>query len=189
MGPQPSTSTVSPSATRAFCTALTMVLMGSMKVASSKDDVVGQRYDAALRNPGHGFHVFAEAAAVWGEPAGQACGFVLLALRKKAAFAIKTIAAGDVMKAHHPVAQLPFGYAGADGDDCARQFVTQNLRRIYVRLEDFFDVGPADAAGRNFDQHFAVADVGDGNFFDAHDALFAINARVHGFRHRTQGFD
>src|SRR6202795_2977507 len=36
IGPQPITSTVSPAATRAFCTALTIVLIGSMNVASSK---------------------------------------------------------------------------------------------------------------------------------------------------------
>src|SRR5580704_12210403 len=36
IGPQPMISTVSPGSTRAFCTAFTIVLMGSMKVASSK---------------------------------------------------------------------------------------------------------------------------------------------------------
>ena len=42
MGPQPITKTVSLAATRAFCTAFKMVLMGSMKVASSKVTLSGR---------------------------------------------------------------------------------------------------------------------------------------------------
>ena len=36
IGPQPMIRTVSPACTRAFCTAFTIVLIGSIKVASSK---------------------------------------------------------------------------------------------------------------------------------------------------------
>ena len=73
-----------------------------------------------------------------------------------------------------------FGDAAADGDDGAGQFVAENLRRFDVTLEDFLDVGAADAAGGDFDEHFAVADFGDGDFFDADDAFFAIDAGAHG---------
>jgi hypothetical protein len=59
--------------------------------------------------------------------------------------------------------------------------MTQDLRGIYVGLENFFDISAADAAGCDFDEDFAVADVGDGYFFHPHDALFAIDAGVHGF--------
>ena len=72
---------------------------------------------------------------------------------------------------------------GPDGDDGAGQFVSQDLRRIYVGLENFLDVGAADAAGRDFNQDFAVANFRDGNLFDADATLFAIYASVHGLGH------
>ena len=85
------------------------------------------------------------------------------------------------MEAHDAIAGLPFGDAGADGDDCAGEFVTENLRRLDVALEDFFDIRAANAAGRDFDQDFVVADFGDGDFFDADDSLFAKDTGAHGF--------
>jgi hypothetical protein len=59
--------------------------------------------------------------------------------------------------------------------------MTQDLRGIYVGLEDLLNIGTADAASGDFDQDFTVGDVGDGNFFDADDALFAVDTGVHGF--------
>ena len=54
------------------------------------------------------------------------------------------------------------------------------MRRWNVSVEDFFDVGAADAASGDFDQDFVVAYFGDGDFFDADDTLFAVDAGVHG---------
>src|SRR5260370_536554 len=47
-------------------------------------------------------------------------------------------------------------------------------------LTGFDDGGAADAAGGDFDQDFVVVDFGDGNFFDAHNSLFAVDAGAHG---------
>src|ERR1700688_1255520 len=90
------------------------------------------------------------------------------------------------METHDASAWFPFGDAGAYGDDGACEFVTQDLRGIYVGLKNFFYVSAADAAGGDFDQNFAVGDVGDGNFFHADDALFAVDAGVHGFGDGSQ---
>ncbi len=144
-------------------------------------DVVGERDDAALGDPRHGFDVFAEAATVGREAGGEAGGFVLLALREEAIFAVEAGAAGRVMEAHHAIAGFEFCDAGADGDDGAGEFVAEDLGRFDVALEDFLDVGAADAAGGDFDEDFARADFGDGDFFDADDSLFAIDAGAHRF--------
>src|ERR1700687_2602362 len=151
-------------------------------------DIVGKRDDAALGYPGHGFHVFAEATAVGCEAAGEAGGFVLLALREEAFLAVKAFAAGRVMEAHDAIAGLPFGDAGADRYHGAGEFVTADWRRLDVALEDFFDVGAANAAGGDFDEDFVIADLGNGNFLDAHDALFAVDAGAHRFRDGAESF-
>ena len=91
------------------------------------------------------------------------------------------------METHDSVAWFPFGDAGAHSDDGACELVTQDLRGGYVGLKNFFDVGAADAARGDFDKDFALGDVGDGNFFDADDALFAVDTGVHGFGDGSQG--
>ena len=85
------------------------------------------------------------------------------------------------MKAHDAVTGFPSGDAAADDDDGAGEFVAEDLGRGDVGVIDLFDVRSADAAGGNFDEDFAVGDFGDGNFFDADDALFAVDAGAHGF--------
>src|SRR5205807_9591544 len=77
---------------------------------------IREHHDAALGDPRHGLDVFGEAAAVGGEPGGQASGFVLLALGGQATVAIKALAARDVMEAHDAVAGLPLRDARADCD-------------------------------------------------------------------------
>ena len=77
---------------------------------------------------------------------------------------------------------MNFVDTGADGDDGAGEFVAEDLGRLDVALEDFFDVGAADAAGGDFDEDFARADFGDGDFFDEDDSLFAEDAGAHRFR-------
>ena len=85
------------------------------------------------------------------------------------------------MKTHHPVAEFPFGDAASDSYNRASQFVAKNLRRRHVRVINLLDVGPANPASRNFDEHFAVANFGDRDFFNADNSLFAVNTRAHGF--------
>src|SRR6266852_2280752 len=82
-------------------------------------DIVGKRDHAALSDPGHGFYVLSEAAAVGSKAGGEAGGFVLLALGKEAFFAVEAFGAGRVVKAHDAVAGLPLGDAGACGHDSA----------------------------------------------------------------------
>src|SRR5712664_2580870 len=85
------------------------------------------------------------------------------------------------METHHAIAGLPFGDAGADRNDRTCEFVTEDLRRLDITLKDFFDVGAANAAGGDFDQGFVIADFRNGDFFDAHDSFFAVDAGAHGF--------
>src|SRR5579859_440957 len=144
-------------------------------------DVVGKRDDAAFGDPRHGFHIFGEAAAIGREAGGEAGGLVLLALRERAALAVKTSAAGDVMKTHHAIAGFEFLHARADGDDGTGKFVAKDLRRLNVPLENFLNVRAANAARGDFDEELAFADFRDGDLFDADDSLFAVNAGTHGF--------
>src|SRR6266481_1410875 len=144
-----------------------------------KADVIGQRYDSAFGYPGHGFDVFGEATAVGGEPAGEACRLVLLALREEATLAIETIAAGYVMETHHTVALDPLRYAAAHCYDRAGYFMAQNLRRRNVGVINLLDVGAADAASGDFDEHFAIAHFWDGDFLDANDSLSAVDTGAH----------
>src|SRR5215470_11271460 len=150
-------------------------------------DVVGQRDDPALGNPGHGFDILGKAATVRTEARRKAGGLVLPALREKPAFAIKAVLAWDVMKTHHPIAGLELGDARTGGDDRAGKLMTQDLRRLDVALEDFLDVRAADPAGCDFDQHFVAGDVRNGNFFDADDTLVTIDAGAHGPGDGCQG--
>src|SRR5580704_6105323 len=78
--------------------------------------IVGQGPNAALRNPRHGFDVFAEATAIGSNTRGQTRGFVLLALRKETIFTVKAGATRRVVKTHDPVAGLPFRDPGANGN-------------------------------------------------------------------------
>jgi hypothetical protein len=54
-------------------------------------------------------------------------------------------------------------------------------------MENFLDVGAADAARGDFDEHFSLGDFGDGNFFDADETFFAEDAGAHGFGDRAEG--
>jgi len=162
-----------------------MVLIGSMKVASSNVTLSGSATMPAPR-PRHGFDVFGEAAAVGGEAGGEAGGLVLLALGEEAAFAVETFAAGNVVKTHHAVAQFPFADAAADGDDGAGEFMAEDLWRGDVGVVDFFDIGAADTAGGDLDKGFAVSDFRNRDIFDADDSFFAVDAGTHGFGDRAQ---
>src|SRR5580692_10679113 len=145
-------------------------------------DIVRERDNAAVGDPGHGFYILSEAAAVWREAGGQPGCFILLALGEEALLTIKAPPARNMVEAHDAVAGRPLVYATADGDDRAGKFVAQNLRRLDVTLKDFLDVRAANAAGGHFNEHFAFANFGDGDFLDADDSFFAENTGPHGFR-------
>src|SRR5262249_47990464 len=145
--------------------------------------------DSAVGNPGHRFDVLREAAAIGSEAGSQAGGLVLLALREQPLFTEKAVTAGDVMEAHHAVTRTKLADASTDGDDRAGELVANNRWRLDVTLEDFLDVGTADATSGDLDEDFAVADFGDGDFLDTNDSLLAVDASLHRFRNRAQGRD
>jgi hypothetical protein len=107
-------------------------------------------------------------------------------LGEEAAFAIKAFAARNVMKTHHAVAGHPPRNATAGCDYCAGYLMAKNLRRGDVGVINLLDVGAANTAGGDFDEHFAVGDFGDGDFFDANDSLFAVDTSAHGLGDGSQ---
>ena len=151
-----------------------------------KADIIGQSDDSAFCHPGHGFHVFGEAPTVRRESASQARCFVLFTLREKAAFAIETFPAGDVMKTHHAVARLPRRHAAANSNYRACQFMSEDLRRRNVSVKNLLDVCAADPTGGNLDEDFAFGHFGNGDFLDADNSLFAIDTGAHGLGDWTQ---
>src|SRR5437762_7078195 len=146
-----------------------------------ESDIAGQRDHAAFGNPRHRFDIFSKAATVGRKAGRETSGFVLLALGERAAFAVKAGTAGNVMETHHAIAGLKFRHAGTDGNDGAGEFVAEDLRWLDVSLENFLDVGPADAAGGDSYKKFAFTYFGDGDFFDADNSLFAVDTCAHGF--------
>ena len=181
MGPCPITTTVSPAATRAFSTAFRQVFTGSTNVASSKAHARGNLHHAALDDPGHGAHVFGEAASIGIEARRQAHLLVARALREKAALAIKTVAAGNVVKTDHAVADFPAMHAASHGDHRSGNFVPENLGRRHEAVLYLFQVGAANAAGRHANQHFAVGNFRHGNVLRGH-AARARDKRPRAFR-------
>src|SRR4029434_5766998 len=107
-------------------------------------------------------------------------GFVLLALREKPALTVETFLARDMMKAHHAVTRPTFRKLRSGRNDGALTFLTEDLRRLNVALEDFLDVGAADAARRDLDQDFVWTDFRHRDFLDADDALVAVTAAPQG---------
>jgi hypothetical protein len=115
----------------------------------------------------------------------------LLALRKKALLTIEASAAWRVVKTHDAIAGHPLGYATSNRDHGTSKLVTQNLRWLYVSLENFLDVGATNAASGDFDKHFTVADFRNGNFFDSDDTFVPEDTGAHYLRDwpmRVQGF-
>jgi hypothetical protein len=84
-----------------------------------------------------------------------------------------------VVKADDAIAQLPALDTFADGDDRARRFVTENLRRRDEAVLDFLDVSATNAAGGDVNQNFARGNFGHGNGFDDDASRAAIHGRAH----------
>lgn len=83
------------------------------------------------------------------------------------------------MKANDAIARLPLRDAFAHGDDGAGCFVSENLRRRDETVLNFFDVGAADAAGRDANQNFSRGNFRHRNRLN-HDApRAAIHGRAH----------
>ncbi len=102
---------------------------------------------APLDDPGHGPHVFGEAAAIRIEARGQPYLLVGRALRKKPPFAIKASAARNVVEADHAVALFPAAHAASDRDDRSGDFMPENLRRRDEAVLYLFQIRAANSAG------------------------------------------
>src|SRR5580693_773342 len=124
-------------------------------------------------------HIFREPAAVGIESRRQSRLLITRALRKKFPFAVKTIAARNVMKTHHPVAGFELGYACADLYHRASQLVPQYLRRRHKPMMDFLDVRATYPASRHAKQQLAFANFRNRHRFDDDLPLSAIHPRAH----------
>ena len=91
-----------------------------------------------------------------------------------------------MVKAHHPVAQLPLRHTAPDRNHPARQLMPQNLWRIDVALKNLLNVRPANPAYRHLDEHFPVAHLRHRHLFDLHHTLVAVHPGPHRLRYRPQ---
>ena len=80
---------------------------------------------------------------------------------------------------HHPVAGRPAGATGRGGHD-ARPFVAENGTRFGVPLQDHVQIGAADAALGNLDEHLAGSRLRTGHLLDGDSAV----AHIDGCRHQ-----
>ena len=82
----------------------------------------------------------------------------------------QAIAAAAAFVAHaddHPVADFEIPALRANGLDGAGHFMAENgRRRKAIAPLDDFQIGVADTAGRDFDQHILVMDIGHFEIFD-----------------------
>jgi hypothetical protein len=70
--------------------------------------------------------------------------------------------------------------AFADGGDRAGSLVPEDTRSGMGAGRDFLEVGTADAAGMDADQHFAGANLRDGDGFKADVVDAAVDRSLHG---------
>jgi hypothetical protein len=70
--------------------------------------------------------------------------------------------------------------AFADGGDDAGGFVSEDAGSGMRACGNLFEVGAANAAGMDADQHFAGADFGDGDGLDADVVDAAVDGGLHG---------
>jgi hypothetical protein len=122
---------------------------------------------AVVDDPIHDSDVFGETAAGSLESGGASDLLVGCALGKSLVLAVKTLAAGNVVEDHDPVAGTVILHAFADGSDRAGSFVSENARGRVGTRGNLLQVGAAYAAGVDADQHFSSAYFGDGDRFHA----------------------
>ena len=79
---------------------------------------------------------------------------------------------------HHPVARRPARAAWRGGHD-ARPFVAENGARFGVALQDHVQIGPADAALGDLDEHLAGSRLGTGHLLDGDLAVAHVDGCWH----------
>ena len=83
------------------------------------------------------------------------------------------------MKDHDPIARSVIGDAFADGGYDSGSFVSEDARCRMRSGGNLLEVGAADAAGVDADEHFARADRGHRNCFEADVVDAAVDRSVH----------
>jgi hypothetical protein len=84
------------------------------------------------------------------------------------------------MKSHDALADFKARDAGADFDNGAGHLVAEDAGRGVRAGVDLLEVGAADAAGGDFDQQFAGADLGNGHHLNAHVVDAPVDDGLHG---------
>ena len=101
----------------------------------------------AFDNPVHNTDVLGKTAARGFETGRDSNVLVNVALRVQAAFAIKAIAARDVMECNDTIARSEFCHTRTGAHDNPGSLVTEDARRRQQVVLDLFEVGVADPAG------------------------------------------
>ena len=155
-----------------------------MKCRLLERNLIGNLHQAAPHNPVHHADVLGEAAAGGRKAGGASDLLVDLALREGLLAAVVALAARNVVVRHHAVADCEAADALADPHNRARHLVSEDARRIVRTGVNLLQVGPADSAGVDLDQHLACADLGHRNRLDTNIVHAAIDRGAHGCRHR-----
>src|SRR5262249_54373860 len=127
-----------------------------------------------------------ETAAIRLESRSYSDLLILGALREEPAVAIKTDAAGNVVKTHNAVANGPSFNMGAGLHDCPGYLMTQYLRRFNWALSPLLCVGSTDPACFDLDENLAIRSLGNCNVFGYDSSRTAIHAGTHHRRHRKR---
>ncbi len=141
---------------------------------------VGNADGAVLDDPVHDADVFGKAAAGGLESRGTADLFISGALGEGLVLAVETLAAWDVVEDHNPVAGAVVLHGVADGGDYAGGFVSEDARGRMGTGGDLLEVGAADAAGVNAEEHLTVGDLGYGDGFEADVVYATVDCGLHG---------
>ncbi len=143
-------------------------------------NLIRNLHQSAAHDPIHHANVLREAATRRRKASGTADLLVHLALRERLLAAVETLATGDVMVGHHPIADCKAGDALANLRNCPRHLMSEDARSIVRTGVNLLQVGSADTAGVDLDQHLACANLGDGNRLDTYIVCAAIDGGAHG---------
>ena len=149
-----------------------------------KRNVLWNAHEAVLHNPLCHANVLREAATRRLEPGRRPHLLIHSALRESFFPAVVACAARNVMKRHHAVARLVIAHSLTDRDNRPRHLVPENPRRRMRPRMNLLQVGPADAARMNADQHLAATNRRHRHRLQSNIILPAIHNRTHRRRHR-----
>src|SRR6266550_5909208 len=135
-------------------------------------------------NPIHHTDVLGEATAGGSKAGGASHLLVDLALCEGLLAAVVALAARDVMVCHHAVADCEAADLLANSHNRPRHLMSEDARRIMRAGVNLLQVGPADSAGVNLDQHLTHADLRHWDRLDTNIVQASIHRSTHGCRHR-----